>query len=159
MDGEQTKRSICDYCGNVHCPMQSGVVREHCWWFHPQKGLTLKWIKKRDSTIEGRTVAISVMPDDFDDRERICLRALDHFGVEHQKWKLVEELGELLVEIAREHIGRGNKDAIREELADANIMCQQMRIVYGAAKVDGWIRRKLERLVKRMNEEGPDGCE
>lgn len=94
-----------------------------------------------------------------DDRERICLRAINHFGVEHQKWKLVEELGELLVEIAREHIGRGNKDAIREELADANIMCRQMRIFYGAAKVDGWIRRKLERLVDRMNEEGPDGCE
>lgn len=92
-----------------------------------------------------------------DDRERICLRAINHFGVEHQKWKLVEELGELLVEIAREHIGRGNKDAIREELADANIMCRQMRIVYGAVNVDGWIRRKLQRLVDRMNEEGPDG--
>lgn len=51
MDGEQTKRSICDCCGNAHCPMQSGVVREHCWWFQPKKGvIKLKTLKiKLDS--------------------------------------------------------------------------------------------------------------
>lgn len=94
-----------------------------------------------------------------DDRERICLWALDHFGVEHQKRKLMEELAELMTEIAREQDGRTDRERIREELADVIIMCRQMRIVYGAAKVDGWIERKLQRLVDRMNEEGPDGCE
>lgn len=81
-----------------------------------------------------------------ENQQKICLRAIDHFGISAQKWKLVEELGELLVEIAREQIGRGNKEAIREELADATIMCEQMRIVYGAKEVDGWIQRKLARL-------------
>lgn len=81
-----------------------------------------------------------------ENQRKICLRAIDHFGVSAQKWKLVEELGELLVEIAREQIGRGNKDAIQEELADASIMCEQMRIVYGPQEVDSWIQRKLTRL-------------
>lgn len=81
-----------------------------------------------------------------ENQRKICLRAIDHFGVSAQKWKLVEELGELLVEIAREQIGRGNKEAIREELADATIMCEQMRLVYGQKEVDSWIRRKLARL-------------
>lgn len=85
-----------------------------------------------------------------DHRREICLRAIDHFGTEHQKWKLVEELGELLVEIAREHTGRGDKEAIREELADATIMCEQMRIVYGYRDVGAWIERKLARLWRMM---------
>lgn len=81
-----------------------------------------------------------------ENQRKICLRAIDHFGVSAQKWKLVEELGELLVEIAREQIGRSNKDAIREELADATIMCEQMKIIYGHKEVDNWIQRKLARL-------------
>lgn len=90
-----------------------------------------------------------------DHRREICLRAIDHFGTEHQKWKMVEELGELLVEIAREHTGRGDKEAIREELADVIIMCEQLRLIYGGTETDAWIAKKLERLWGMMRL--PDG--
>jgi hypothetical protein len=112
--------------------------------------MTLKWVKNQEvSRDTWRT----------EDRERICLRALNHYGVEHQKRKLLEELAELMTEIAREQDGRTDRERIRVELADVIIMCEQMRIVFGQAAVDGWIERKMERLVDRMNEEGPDGCE
>ena len=80
------------------------------------------------------------------DAKRICLRAVDHYGAEHQKGKAIEELGELLVELSREPDNRATREKIREELADVMIMCEQLRIIYGAAETDSWIDRKLERL-------------
>jgi NTP pyrophosphatase (non-canonical NTP hydrolase) len=86
-----------------------------------------------------------------DEQRKVCLRAIDHFGVTTQTWKLIEEIGELLTEIAREHTGRGDKTAIREELADTTVMCEQMRIIYGGRDVDAWIENKLERLERRID--------
>lgn len=74
-------------------------------------------------------------------------------GVSSQTWKLIEEIGELLTEIAREHTGRGDKDSIREELADTTVMCEQMRIIYGGSEVDEWIDRKLARLEEKIGGE------
>ena len=81
-----------------------------------------------------------------DDERRVCLRAVDHYGVEHQYWKAVEEMGELIVEIARRQDKRSPIENLREELADVMIMTEQLRIMAGAKETDGWIRRKLERL-------------
>jgi NTP pyrophosphatase (non-canonical NTP hydrolase) len=81
-----------------------------------------------------------------DEQRAVCLRAINHFGTKHQKGKLIEELAELTVEITREQDGRTDKGKIREELADVIIMCEQMRIIFGAAAVDREIARKLERL-------------
>jgi len=80
------------------------------------------------------------------DQKKICLRAIDHWGVEHQKRKAMEELGELLVELSKEQDGRTNADLIRGELADVIIMCEQLRLIYGGKETDAWIDRKLERL-------------
>lgn len=87
-----------------------------------------------------------------DEQKKICLRAIDHFGVEHQKEKAVEELLELGTEIMHDLDGRAGTDAIHEELADVIIMCEQLRIIYGAANVDGWIDKKLQRLVTRIDD-------
>jgi len=84
------------------------------------------------------------------DQKKICLRAIDHWGVEHQKRKAMEELGELLVELSKEQDGRTNADLIRGELADVIIMCEQLRLIYGGKETDAWIDRKLERLRDMM---------
>jgi len=84
------------------------------------------------------------------DQKKICLRAIDHFGVEHQYWKAVEELGELIVEIARRQDRRTTKEHLQEELADVIIMSEQLRIINGAKETDSWIDRKLERLRDMM---------
>jgi hypothetical protein len=80
------------------------------------------------------------------DQKRICLRAVDHYGVEHKYWKAVEEMGELIAEIARRQDKRTTKDKIQEELADVMILCEQLRMIAGAVETDGWIQQKLLRL-------------
>jgi NTP pyrophosphatase (non-canonical NTP hydrolase) len=85
-----------------------------------------------------------------DEQRKICLRAIDHFGVDHQKEKAVEELLELGTEIMHDLDGRARMDAIREELADVIIMAEQLRIIYGGRYVDEWIDRKLVRLEKKI---------
>lgn len=83
--------------------------------------------------------------------ERECLRAVTHFGINHQKNKAVEELSELIVEIMHDLDGRARMDAIREELADVIVMAEQLRIIYGGSEVDRWIERKLVRLQHRLD--------
>ena len=89
------------------------------------------------------------------EQNKICLRAVDHFGVEHQKRKAIEELGELICELSREQDRRTDREHILEELADVIIMCEQLRLIYGGKETDAWIDRKLERLWKMMRL--PDG--
>ena len=80
------------------------------------------------------------------DQQRICLRAVDHFGAGHQIEKAKEEMGKLITELSRLQDGRTSPELIRGELADVIIMCEQLRIIYGAAAVDACIRDKLEEL-------------
>ncbi len=80
------------------------------------------------------------------DQQRICLRAVDHFGARHQIQKAIEEMGELITELSRLQDNRTSKELIRGELADVIIMAEQLRILYGPADVDACIERKLEEL-------------
>lgn len=56
---------------------------------------------------------------------------IDHYGADHQKDKLFEEMAELQKEVCKEKDGKGNIQHIAEEMADVNIMLQQMQLIYG----------------------------
>lgn len=87
-----------------------------------------------------------------------CLLAIDHFGVEHQKQKALEEFGELIAEMCKEQDKRTSGDRIAEELADVMIMTEQLRLIYGQELVDWWIAVKSDRLMDRIRKkEGLDG--
>lgn len=60
-------------------------------------------------------------------------------------------MGELITELSRRNLSRFDKDRVAEEVADALIMLEQLRIIFGASKVDGYIAGKLERLEKTIN--------
>ena len=79
------------------------------------------------------------------------VRAINHFGVDGQVEKAIEEMGELLVELARRHSPRHDKERVAEEVADVLIMAEQLRIIYGGERVDGYVSAKLERLEKTMS--------
>lgn len=81
-----------------------------------------------------------------------CLNAIDHYGTEHQKRKAVEEMGELIVALAREQDGRADRATVAEEIADVWIMVEQLKIVYGTAAVNQIAERKLRRLRDRILE-------
>lgn len=86
----------------------------------------------------------------IDEIRNICLCAIDHFGVGHQKKKAVEEMGELIVELTREQDERTDACHVIEEIADVIVMAEQLRIIYGPALVDEQIERKLDRLLGRI---------
>ena len=77
-----------------------------------------------------------------------CKRIFDHFGLEHQYGKAVEELSEL-----NEAIVQRPSTGIRpiiSELADVLIMCRQLEIGIGSFIVDLEIESKLDRTLERI---------
>lgn len=85
-----------------------------------------------------------------DAQRKICLRAIDHYGINHQEEKAKEELAELLTELSRLQDGRTTKEKIVGELADVLVMCEQLRLIFGASDVDKAVDYKLTRLVRRI---------
>lgn len=84
------------------------------------------------------------------DIKRLALAALDRWGIEHQKKKAVEEIGELLTEISREQDSRTTKWLIAGEIADVMILMEQLRIIYGQTRVDSMLEIKANRLAERL---------
>lgn len=72
--------------------------------------------------------------------------AILRFGAENQTRKAVEELTELSLALQHAHEGRANIDNICEEIADVEIMCAQLRTMYGNDTVEEWQRIKVKRL-------------
>ena len=85
------------------------------------------------------------------DLKELALKAVNHFGVDHQREKAIEELSELVTELSREQDKRTSKEKVAEELADVIIMCEQLKIIYNTLRVDRWIREKADRLEEMIS--------
>ena len=79
--------------------------------------------------------------------------AVQHYGVEHQKKKAIEEMGELITAISREQDGRATTEQVITEIADVQIMMRQLALIYGIDAVANEIDRKQRRLLRRMDKE------
>lgn len=66
----------------------------------------------------------------YEERVVIYEKAQARFGLRAQALKALEELGEVTVELARVQNGLGSMEALAEEIADATIMLEQMRLLY-----------------------------
>ena len=80
---------------------------------------------------------------------------INHYGADHQKDKLFEEMAELQKAVCKEKDGKGNIQHIAEELADVNIMLQQMQIIYGITdeQIEQVVQEKIERTLDRIEGE------
>lgn len=83
--------------------------------------------------------------------EDICRMAIRAFGVDAQERVCMEEMCELGKELMKRQRGASREsdiiDRIAEELADVEIMCEQMRIAHGIGnEVDRWKEYKLSIL-------------
>lgn len=92
--------------------------------------------------------------------EDILREAVLHYGGPMQEIKAIEELGELIQAIAKRWTCGGAEESdeamsnLAEEMADVEIMLEQLKIVYGNQnKVAIWREIKLGRLSARMREE------
>lgn len=90
---------------------------------------------------------------------KVITTALWGYGKEVQTWKFVEELGELLTAFARQRISDLKPELARggeinnfvEEMADVQIVGEQMTMLYGIDKPIKSMRlRKLRRLAERL---------
>lgn len=91
----------------------------------------------------------------IEDREVIYCQAIAHYGAERQIIKAIEEIGELLEEIARYKGGAANQWELMDEIADVSIMLEQMRLItdIDSVELEDRITYKVGRLAGRMEHE------
>ena len=76
----------------------------------------------------------------------ICSLAVRTFGKQSQIIVAIEEMSELTKEITKDIRGKGNIDAISEEIVDVEIMLEQLKIIYGSDRLRAYREKKLNRL-------------
>ena len=85
------------------------------------------------------------------DKERdICIKAVMHFGADNQLLQACEELSELMQAIskAKRYTGQSYIDGVAEELADVEIMCEQIKVIFNISNTD--VENERERKIKRL---------
>lgn len=86
------------------------------------------------------------------DSNQICNLALEKYGYEKQITMVFEEMSELQKELCRFLRGKNNINAIAEEMADVQIMLQQMNCLFECADlVSDYKMNKLRRLEEHLN--------
>ena len=79
--------------------------------------------------------------------------AIEVFGGYGQIVKAVEEMSELTQALCKLLAGEGDRNNIAEEMADVEIMLEQLRIIMGNhAEVDLWQGCKLRHLARRVRD-------
>lgn len=81
--------------------------------------------------------------------EKVC----NKYGCDNQLTVAIEELSELAKEICKIQRGFETYDHLAEEIADVEIMCEQLRFIFDFdPKVDHWKSLKLKRLEKQLKD-------
>lgn len=94
------------------------------------------------------------------ERAQVYAQALDSFGTSAQLVVAIEELSEIQKEIGKALRGQVNLPHLAEEIADATIMLEQIRLIFDINdEVCDMMDAKVERLQQRIREHKhfPDG--
>lgn len=92
------------------------------------------------------------MSDVLDGLRALSLRALGRWGHQSQIDMVLEECGELIAAVNRHRRGRCSLADLAGEVADVEIIIDQLRIILGDGLVDNAKRSKLRRLAARLDE-------
>lgn len=113
------------------------------------EGYRLQWEVFNKANRKGTAPGLD--DETLDEMRTLCSRALRAWGAEMQSVVAAEELSELQKELCKSVRGEDDADAIAEEIADVQIMLEQMMLLHDCRDdVDEWRRRKLERLEQRL---------
>ena len=77
-------------------------------------------------------------------------QAIKTFGAKHQIVKAVEELSELVTALARYSLGEGDLDNIAEEIADVEVMCEQLTMIFKNLRQVLKIKEQKTERLRRM---------
>lgn len=86
-----------------------------------------------------------------------CHRILEHYGIESQRRILVEECAELIQAISKVKRNGSTTEMIRNlfaEIADVEIMLEQVKHHYSEWGTERLIDYKLNRQLERIKKEG-----
>ncbi len=83
--------------------------------------------------------------------EETYRQAIEKWGAEEQICMVFEEMAELQKELCKKLRGKENTIEIAEEIADVEIMLEQMKLLFDIEEgVEKYKKFKLERLEKRV---------
>lgn len=86
------------------------------------------------------------------EKTEILKMAITANGATHQEIIAIEECSELIQAITHKH--RGRKHNLAEEIADVEIMLEQLKIINGCSEEVEQVKRyKIERLLHRLRGE------
>lgn len=81
-------------------------------------------------------------------------KAKSTWGIDAQVTKAIEELSELQKELCKFLLDDGNMVHIAEEMADAEIMIEQLKLIFENKKAVKVVKKaKIQRLSDRLDEE------
>lgn len=80
----------------------------------------------------------------------VCRQAIHKHGISRQLAKAAEEFSEAAAAISRFLAGEGEYTEIIGEVADVEVMCLQMRLIYGVDGIEQARAEKVARLHGRL---------
>lgn len=84
-------------------------------------------------------------------KKALYARALQEFGIVGQCMKLLEEMSELQTVLLHCLDGRGGIEHLCEEIADVEIMIEQMHIIFSGRLIEEKKAEKLARLQRTLD--------
>ena len=84
----------------------------------------------------------------YEQRVQTYTNALIHFGKANQLVVALEELSEVQKEICKTMRGDANLDHLAEEIADATIMLEQVRLMFG---LNDLVCEKMDEKIQRLD--------
>lgn len=85
------------------------------------------------------------------ERSKIYELAWKKWGTEMQATVAIEEMSEVQKEVCKVLRGKGNRESLAEEVADAKIMLEQISQIFNIkASVETWIDYKIAKLEREL---------
>lgn len=84
---------------------------------------------------------------EYKDRKKVYIQAVEQWGAEAQLVIALEELNECGKEICKVLRGKGDMAHLAEEVADATIMLEQIRIMFN---INDTVQQEMERKILRL---------
>jgi len=81
----------------------------------------------------------------------IYKKIVEHFGYKPQMGKAEEKLAELIVALKHYKDGKVMEQDVCSEIADVEIMCAQLRIMFNFERIDDYKTAKLLKLKNKIN--------
>lgn len=86
---------------------------------------------------------------EYKDRKKVYVQAVEQWGVEAQLVVALEELNECGKELCKVLRGKGNMVHLAEEVADATIMLEQIRIMFD---INDHVQQQMDRKILRLEQ-------